>query len=480
MLPIRSDEEHPFLETIRVGVLQYRLQSASRFNISVEVNQTKNLKYARKSVQPTPSFRIEVLFHDFSRQKLCRVCRLRSHNNRREIWRAHADDIQIQEPGGYVSLYEFLSINFPVLEDTVNADALYAWWNENGRVFEWKKLPTELKERIIRFCMHRSYELEKYLRASQPSWKRYPRRLGPYELTDQLGEWSSLLRVSYQVRAIALRLCFVASSDMASHKGLCIVSRSYFEFADSIRRLGKYFQLVGPNSVPVDDKTLALAEKYKHFPRIFPQLKQYATLCHGIRRIHLQMSFLNYFHFFKVTTARFEQYWRPYYLDYAVLERLPHLTDLIIKLPDPTGRLDETLNQPGPPLFYDQDFACPRILHRIIYEQVAELLVLYENVEMYGFMDGLEAVRFKKLRSNAIQANNFTRSDLDDLYADDEGGVELEEDVIPGISAQVPKTEETSAQTRRPYENPHNFWPPKCRCTLRCKQLIVSGQCGHY
>ncbi|KAH7402716.1 hypothetical protein BKA66DRAFT_564617 [Pyrenochaeta sp. MPI-SDFR-AT-0127] len=481
--PIRHYEENPFVESIRKGVLHYRLQSASHFNISIEVNQTKNPDYAGKTNPLRPSFRIEVLFHDFNSRKLYRICRPgcdKDNGARKNCTVLTNKNIRIGDSGAYVPLYDFLSNYFPCIQDVVSADTLYTWWSANGKKFNWKELPTELKERIIHFCMHRSHEPGNSIPKPSHSRKWWSRRRGLHELTGQLGKWSSLLRVSHQVRAIALRLCFVGGSDMAFDKGLCIVARSYFEFADTIRRLGSYYQLSGPNSVPSDDRTLALAKTYKRFPKIFPQLKQYATIRHGIRRVHLQMGFLNYFHFFKITIGGFDQYWRAYYVDYQVFEQLPNLTELIIKLPDPTGRLDNKAAQPGPPLFYDQDLSCPRILHRLIYEQAAELLAPYDNVEMYGFIDGFEALRFKTLLNHAIETNKFTERDLQELYAENGGGIELEEGVSPSIPAQATETEEKSLNTQQLSEIPHKFWPPKCRCTISCRQLILKNQCGNF
>ncbi|KAF1841653.1 uncharacterized protein K460DRAFT_170891 [Cucurbitaria berberidis CBS 394.84] len=469
----RHIEEHPFVETIRMGVLQYRLQSASHFDVSIEVHQTRSSEYAGKPIQLIPSFKIEVLFHDFNNQKLYRICRLKPRRSSRKVHKVLAAHIQVREYDRNVSLHDFLNVNFPILQDPVKAETLHAWWSENGKTFNWIGLPTELKERIIQSCMHRTHEPGNGHRSLQYPRKRDRRRSGPHELTDILGTWSQLLRVSHQVRAITLRLCFVGSSNMTFSKGLCVVVHSCFDFKDSIRRLGKYYQVLEPNSVPVDDKSLTLAKTYKRFPKLFPELKQYATLMHGIRRVCLQMGFLDYLHFFKITAGGFEQYWRSYYVDYEAFEQLPHLSELLIILPDPRGRLEDKSTQHGPPLFYE-DFACPRILHRFIYEQAAVVLAPYENVKMYGFIDELEKLRFNALRQNAIKMLKFTGPELYELYAEDGGGIKLEERVIPGV--QIQEREEISVDFQQLDATHPNFWPPKCRCAVRCREVLLEDQ----
>jgi hypothetical protein len=307
--------------------------------------------------------------------------------------------------------------------------------------------------------------------ALRPS-KRQGRRIesrSASEVTGQLTEWSALLIVSHQVRAITLRLCFVGSSLIAGSTGLHIDITSYLDFIKCVRRLGKHYQMTESDSVPTNDKTLALVKTYKQFPKIYPHLKQYATFRHGIRKVSMQMDFLNYFHFFRITAGGFKQYWKPY-LDYEVFEMLPHLSELLVKLPDAMGLLQDHPRQTGPPLFYGHPFDCPRILHRLIYEQAAEVLARYGNVTMQGFIDELEDMRFKALRKTAIEGLKFNAHELEELYTEDDDGVELEESVIPGVKKE--KTDDKEEDSRYPARIPNTFWPPKCRCEVLCRRVL--------
>jgi hypothetical protein len=298
---------------------------------------------------------------------------------------------------------------------------------QNCKMFNWTGLPTKLKERVILLCMHEPLK-------STPSKRRRQGR-ETSEVIDQFGSWKSLLWVSHQVRALALRLRFIGSSYLALGAGLCLDVTPYLGFNSCVRRLGEHYQMTDANGVPTNDKTLALAKTYKQFPNIYPQLEQYAIFRHGIRKICMQMDFLNYFHFFKVTAGNFEQYWKPY-LDYEGFDMLPHLKELIILLPDLRGRLEDTLPQNGPRLFYNYPFACPRILGRLIYEQAAEMLVHRDKVSMHGFIDELQGMRFYALRKKAIENLKFTSQELEELYAQDGGGIELEDSVIPGVEKE--------------------------------------------
>ncbi|KAF1941270.1 hypothetical protein EJ02DRAFT_455336 [Clathrospora elynae] len=336
--------------------------------------------------------------------------------------------------------------------------------DENCTPFNWTGLPTELKSRVIESCMGQS--LSRGERTAKGS-KRYR---GAYEVTDRLGPWSSLLRVSHQVRAITLRLSFLGSSSMVFDKGLCICVSNPGKLHHCVKRLGNHLQMVQSNSMPVNKETASLARTYEHYPKIFPHLKQYATFGHGIQKIHLEMSFLDALHFFKVTVGGFKRFWRPHWLDYGVFDRLPNLNQLIIELPDAQGRLVDEARQYGPTLFYEHPFPCPRILHRFVYEQAAEVLAHHKNVTLYGFIDELEKMRYTALRKAAVEAVKLNSKELGELYEEDGGGIELEESVVPGLGVQ--KTEETKIAVQYAEGIQEHFWPPKCRCEVLCKTVL--------
>lgn len=472
---IPRDKEHPFIESIRAAVLRYHILSASHFAIPINVYQIAETRLLKIVAKLTRSFRVQVGFNNLGHKLLHRNCRpkfLKSPARASKEACTVIYNIEVCENGKFIPLEDFLGVYFQTLDTPVGDLSLCQWWWENGKRFNWLGMPTELKEHIVQCCMHEQPMNGNYNLSLPRKYQRGVRR-GANEITTQLGSWSSLLRVSHQVRAIALRLCFVKTGDSMLDQGLCIHFQNHYQLKDCMRRLGNHYQLSEPNGLPVDEHELVLAETYKHYPKIFPQLAQYATFRHGVRKIHMQLSFLTYLHFFKITTGDFQRYWNPRYLDYEVFELLPHLSELIIDLPDARGKLVDKSFQQGPPLFYP-GFECPRILHRLIYERATEVLAPYPNVGMCGFVDELEELRFKALRKTAVEALRFTSADLEELYAEDGGGVELEYPVY--VDSHVPysmqELEQESDDTWGIPQGPHDFWPPKCRCEVLCDKLL--------
>ncbi|EUC46147.1 hypothetical protein COCMIDRAFT_93661 [Bipolaris oryzae ATCC 44560] len=452
---VSPGESHSFLEDVRTAVLKYRTTSPTRFSVPIEVAQSQSQNLGR-SDKFHGSFALWVGFYNFGSRPIFATCRFKSE--KREGGRRLTDKVEVygKRIGRYVPLEEFLEKMFPTFSEIpVGDDVMFQWWKSNGSAFNWPGLPTELKERIISFCMHRS----------QP---RAPRRRpikGAPEVTAQFGKWSALLGVSHQVRAISLRMCFVGSSDLLYDKGLCIDVKGHHAFKDCMRRLGKCFQMLEPGSLPSTDEMRRLADTYKTYPRIYPELSRYATFRHAIRKINFQLSFLDSMHFFKVTAGSFAQWFRNFKLDYGIFCQMPCLNEIRIQLPDARGSLSDGPCQWGPQLFYGEPFNCPRILHRLIYERVAEVLASYENVNMYGFMDEVEKESFYKLRSEERKKVRFTAEEIRELYRQDGGGVELEKSIIPGIQEDV--VEESEGLVIQ-----DAFWPPKCRCKVRCWKVL--------
>ncbi|KAI8938062.1 hypothetical protein NX059_005734 [Plenodomus lindquistii] len=473
-------EVHPFISVIREAVERYRLQSAAHYNIDIDVHQSDYDKNPDEQQQVSPSFKVRVGFHNFGRGPIERMCGPGSRRKSRKGPRIMTGALVVYEKGTHVPLEQFLVEQFPLHEAPVGSDIMYRWWRENDKMFNWKALPTELKENIIRHCLHdkplpANISLRMGLKPSTKKSKAVHKaqRRGPHEVTDNFNQTSSLLRVSHQVRAIALRLCLQGSTGRES---LCVDVTGGFALKECIRRLGKCLQMSHPNGVPMDERTEALAKLYKLYPRIYPHLDQYATFAHGIRKVYVRMDYHSYFRFFKVTVGGFRSYWRPIQSTYELLEQLPNLHDIVIELPDPRGRLSDQ-SRTIPPLFYP-DFECPRILHRFIYEQVAEVLALYPNVTITGFVDDLEEQRFYILRSAAVHGLNFTSVDLADLYKDDGGGIELESMISPGlpISEQEDLCAEPAEFGRVHDPSSVGFWPPKCRCAVACRKVLYPEQ----
>ncbi|EOA81655.1 uncharacterized protein SETTUDRAFT_64978, partial [Exserohilum turcica Et28A] len=334
----------------------------------------------------------------------------------------------------------------------------------SSKTFNWQALPTELKEHILTFCLHQS---------PPPGLSR--RTKGAPEVTGQLGDWDSLLSVSRQVRTLCLRLCLSGSSSLVYKHGLCIDVDTHRDFKDCIRRLGKYFQLLEPNSLPHDATTQLLAKTYRDFPLAHAHLARYATLRHGIRKLHLEFSFLDCMHFFRVTVAHFPRFYPHFRLDYRVLDSLSGLVAVAVRLPDPTGYLVDRVPQCGPRLFYGDPYTCPRILHRVIYEAAAEAMAPCGFFALYGFMDYDEKARFEALRASASAKVKFTTDQLGELYAEDQpggGGVQLGEWIQPGVDAAAAAAAARSDVDEELDFVRDTFWPPKCRCKVRCSKVL--------
>ncbi|RMZ72196.1 n-acetyltransferase 5 [Pyrenophora seminiperda CCB06] len=432
--------EHSFVAHIREAVRKYRIRSASHFSIPIEVSQ---------AIHPqSPSantLAVYVGFYNFGTTPIFAVCQPRTLLKRgTDIYPKH---IEVLVQGKFVPLGRFISANFQKFNAPIACEVMYQWWRANGKTFQWTLLPTELKERIIYFCMHRSE------RALQRLSKNGYKNGGLHEVHRHFGQWTALRRVSHQVRAISLRLCFM---------GLHIKAENTFVLKQSIRRLDGFSQLLEPNnaSIATDEKTSMLAHTYQYHPKIYPHLDQYATLGHGIRKITFHVLFLEAFHFFKVKTAGFAQYWQPYYLTYEVFERLPRLNELNIYLPDSNDSLTDKSRQCGPQIFHDKP--CPRILHRLIYERAANVLAKYSFATLHGFLDEAEELRYNTLRKKAIDGLRFSEDELEELYKEEGGGIELKESVLPGVERK--HTEQAII-----YDD---FWPPQCKCKAPCRSIF--------
>lgn len=469
--------EHDFMKVIRSRILEYRLQSPRHFAESIEVCQAGPLRHGETDSKLTPSFRIKVVFEKVVKPHKYRLCRPVFRKRTRKSKSTPTDEVQIRENSRWISIEDFLSVYYPALNLAVKPYTMQDWWNANGKTFNWTALPTELKEHVMLFCLHRPEGHGLYQRIREEhkrhSYQRTPaaarQKLGVYEVVDKLGDWCHLLGVARQVRALALRLCFLGSSGVASSKGLCIDATSYRRFEECIHRLGWYYQMTAANSLPVNQKTEALAKCYSQFPKIYPHLSQYATFRHGIRKICLKMSLLSYMRFFKVTVGGFEKYWwTDNHMTSEVFDQLPLLNEVVIKLPvRPRGVRGWRDNyMEGGPALIHYDFPCPRILHRIIYERIAEVLASCERVQLFRFLDYGEAQRFLNLRQSAIKKLKFTSAKLEHLYADDGGGVEL--DPTASVLNKVVLKEFQQPTLVHVADDEKPFFPPKCRCTRNC------------
>lgn len=471
--------DHPLMINLRNGILKHRLQSAAHFDVVINVKQT----FRVQEVDLTRSTRLNVVFGNWGHEESS-VCRpvFRKLSRRKVPGPTKRVEVYDQDTGCFIALNKFLNKAFPCFPDEVGITQMRTWWTANGKAVNWTRLPTELKEQVIQYCIHQPpgdgdhrQRLSRWNDRARPRHAR--REFGIYEIVDKLTDWAALLGVSHQVRAITLRLCFYGSSDFAN--GFSVLASSCHSLDSMLKRLGRYFQMTDTNSLPIDYTSYALADCYKQYPRIFPQLGQYATFRHGIGRVQLEMDFIAYMHFFRVNIGSFRLHLRPGSISYEIFEQLPHLSHIAILLPrKPNQGWVNDPHQPGPRLFY-HNYPCPRTLHRIIYERIAELLTLYINVEVTGFVDLDEETRYNALRKATMQERKWSIADYEQLYAECGGGIELNELVQPGNWLEEEGEQERQMGTTKPSTSAHeaveDFFPPKCRCEEKCL-LIFNEQ----
>jgi hypothetical protein len=458
--------EHPFMNAIRLVIEQYQRKSQSTSGIVIIVHQHCYRKQGLDIYSLPPEFRIEVSFKSTNAGH---------HKSFRTTCRAEftaglpTGDIQAKKARHYISLYKYLEETFPVddEDDTpTDFETLWDWSVEESESFNWAGLPVELKEHVLQFCLHQPLEQDRYGKALG-QYRARPgsnKELGPYEVTEQLGDWYALLEVSKQIRAITIRLCLKGSSSLTLNNGLCINILSYSSLEECIVRLGKYYQMIEDHSVPVDEKTHALARCYSQFPKVYHRLARYATMRHGIQKICLKMDFASYMNFFKVTIGGFERYQNFDLPTYEVFEQLPYLNEIVIRLPlQPRRGWRNDPHQGGPQLF-DFESPCPRKLHRVIFERAAEVLAQYKTVTIRNFIDKGEEKRFLDCREESIKSLKSTDSELQELYADEEGGIELERWFEQDIPTSADEEEDISEYGH----HDDDFFPPKCQCLAEC------------
>jgi hypothetical protein len=203
---------------------------------------------------------------------------------------------------------------------------------------------------------------------------------------------------------------------------------------------------------------------------------------HGIRKLYLHFNFLDALHFFKVTVGKLDQYRGRHFMTCDVFETLPNLDGLNIVLP--TEWWIDDIRQMGPRLFHEF-VPCPRTLHRFIYERIAKELAIYGTVKVYGFMDSGEEQHFLNQREAAILSLKFTLAELDELYAECGGGIQIEVDSDSSENSQ--STEATTASSSATWstsltsktppikkeisrfpESQSDVFPPECHCEVPC------------
>lgn len=476
----------PPIDCLQESVRQYHLQSPGHFELELEVEEASasyDTKGRSSSKFKSPTLILDVRFHGIGIDGSITVpaqCHLWRSSRKRQ-WEC----LTVSYNGVAEDLNNFLASNFPVIDAPVRPDTSWRWWLANGKSFNWAALPTELKERVIEHCMHQPPTYGVFSeRVTRFHWRNNPnhdiRKPGPFEIVEQLGDWFHILYVSHQVRAIALRLCITLGGDLTQSRGLTIVAGSYKGLRDRIDRLGDYYQMTSSNSIPTSSAEQALSKCYQRFPKIYPHLTRFASLAHGIRKVSLSMDWLSFMHFFEVIAGGFERYYKSFksfhkkkVLTFEVFERLPCLNEIVVRLPlRPYGGWQDKPGQCGPQLWH-VDSPCPRAVHRVIYERVAEVLAAY-SVTVRNFIDYGEILRYETARAAAVKALLFTKEELEELYVEDGGGVQLlegqnkrseelkkirRENEVDAMGSKDPQDEQDPQD---------DYWPPLCHCDEPC------------
>lgn len=474
------EEEHDSMYYVRKALRRYQHQSPDRFELHIETHQCGVATRTNQWENEPTTYVLCVLFEGRTIEGIVTLqttCRVQVHMHR--LKSPLSVRILVTHNNTPRSLEEFLDSTFPVFGMTLDRDTMYNWWQANGKSFNWTNLPTELKEHIIECCMHHQIPQGSYNNKLINYQRRHrvlrpTRKPGPFEIVAQLSDWYQLLYVSHQVRAVTLRLCLIGSRRLtgsvnSGSPGLCIIAKTYTDFQESIHRLESYYQMIEGNGIPQKASEVAQADHYKHYPRIYPEHKRFATLCHGIQKISLGMDFVSSMHFFEVEVGNFQRHNGVSGLTYRVFERLPNLNEIVIRLPlrPRTGWMNP-LHARGPPLFHELE-PCPGKLHRVIYERIAVALAEYELVEVRNFIFESEEQRFLKKRAEARKARKFTKKELEELYADDRGGVEVPQDECASEGVELGREAVDEQSLDGPFDT---FFPPICQCNTPCCSVI--------
>jgi hypothetical protein len=460
-----SPEQHNLVEKVRAGIVDYRFQSLSHFSLHIDVRPSECMHSTETEV--AHDFKMKIMFQNYSKQVPV-TCRSSVQTEEGIA----LQEVQVHEGSDWTSLRKSLEKHFPVTSADVSVEDMRNWWCSNGKFFRWSDLPTELKEIVIQYCMCQPFNFGDYFYSLKGFKLLKSNSPGPSEIIGMLGEWGHLLGVSAEIRKLTLQLCF--RGGWLYPQGLSILVNSHRHFEESICRLGSYYQIFDCDSVPKESDHMAviLARLYKYFPKIYPELRIYGTFMHGIRKVYLEFDFWSSVHFFKVSVCDINKYRPKDFMTCDVLERLPLLNSIYFYLPTRETPKNDSMRY-GPRLFHSEK-ACPRSLHRLIYEQAAIELASYQGVHMKMFMDQDEEERFLYLYAAAKSNLQFTKEELNQLWEDSDGGIQLDLDIdsVTGL--------EDCDQTKSVYEHDTRLdgagnitLTPYCQCEDPCSEAFA-------
>ncbi|KAF1958703.1 hypothetical protein CC80DRAFT_407622 [Byssothecium circinans] len=241
------------------------------------------------------------------------------------------------------------------------------------------------------------------------------------------------------------------------------------------RKLDCHLITSEPDSVIPSDKkhpSTVQASQYRDHPGVYPEFARFATFKHGIRKIFLKFSFCDYLHFFKVTAHSFDAWHRRGAFTCDVFQQLPHLNELVVALP--TGAQIKQHPHDRAPHLFDDNFPCPRIILRLIYEQIAVELATYDNVTVLNFLDPEDEQHFNNLRQSARLELKFAPAEFKELYADDGGGIQIQSSEDEDATTTTTETATESLECDDVIKFPDtNFWPPPCICKYSCHDKFL-------
>ncbi|KAF9735119.1 hypothetical protein PMIN06_001464 [Paraphaeosphaeria minitans] len=467
-------------ELVKETVSRYCMQSAAHSALHIDV-QLAASGHQPNNDAATPQLNVTLQNYSQKFIWLCKRCFRKGRATRK---------VMVCTDKYPVPLQRLLAEHFPVSGAMTSGDTLRQFWNANGKSFNWTGLPTELKEHIIQFCIvtapkhpdnfHDTTSVDRLSTIDKRSC----------ELIDRLSRWKSLLRVSIQVRALALRLCFNGS--LIFDKGLCMTSYSLPNLSGRISQLEHFSQIAEPNSTPLhpDGSRRLLAVVYRDAPKIYPELKRYGDFSQGVRKVDISFDFISFYRFFQVTAGEFgKDCLQRCTLSCNVFEKMPQLNEIIVRLP--ANRKKTWVNkthQMERPLF-DITSPCPRMIFRILYERIAEALAAYDNVSVKNFLDEHEEERFWGLRQTKMKALQdtpapepfkLTVEELQEISTPDGGGIHLTPSEIMQVrqeryerlALQLEKKdmERQLGSLVQDETAVEEFYPIRCQCFVPCQE----------
>ena len=152
----------------------------------------------------------EINFYDPDNTRINVQFGINSSVFQRDCRQSASNKVEVEEDGQLIPIMDFLKKTFPPQPSVLlNASQMDEWWSMNGKSFNWSGLPNEVRENILSHCIQKPEGYDPYHFQGPTRWPTRGNWYGVPEIYDQLGKWSSVLRVSSNMRNVAIRLCTV-------------------------------------------------------------------------------------------------------------------------------------------------------------------------------------------------------------------------------------------------------------------------------